>query len=549
MKATGEADPHEGTLRPWRRPRIGAAVGGALIAFSAWVHLQRFAVPFAWDSLVFLTVGKFFSGELIPYRDFWEIKPPAIFFYLRAVFAVLGASAAHVRLADWAAFALSGLAFFGVARADAGWAFAGLGSALWLYFAPHVAFNLGGLYTSQHAAIWAIVALWLAARYRAGGGMWAAGAAGAAAAVAALFKHPGAAVFGPVLLLIAARRSPPAVAACLGGAALPVVLGVAYFAWHGALAAFLDCNLWSLRRYGALGQPIGTAWFWERVEALRTHLTGHARSFPILAYATVVGVPVCLLRPTLLRVAALLWLALDVTAIGVQGRYAAHYFIQLFPSLFLVGALGAAWWFVPRRGERRALRMARLATVALLGALAWPRLAPVLARDHVNARRGWEVLRAEAWRANPATGYEDRIGAYLAARTAADERILVHGWGPSVIGIYWAAGRAPATRFFAWDGTMHWLQDDYVAAAARALPTYIVIGEQRNETILAPLLQEHYTLEKTESEVYPVQLWRRRARVEPGHAGRPASRRGPTWNSLPSCDTGGTLMKCVGAGE
>ena len=237
--------------RPVSRPRarrwlIGAANVAAIAAVAFWVHLYEFNGEVQYDAALFLTIGKLLQRGLLLYRDLWDTKPPGIYVYQSAVFAVLPVAVWSLRLTDYLLYVAAGVLFFRLCAIEARWPLAFFATAVWLYWAHHPAFNMAGFYTEEYSAMGAIAAVAAAARYWRGGGLAWVAVSGAAAAAAVLFKHPGAACGIPVVVLISGRRPARALALFAVCGALPLLAVIGYFWWHGALDAFLDCQFFSL---------------------------------------------------------------------------------------------------------------------------------------------------------------------------------------------------------------------------------------------------------------------------------------------------------------
>lgn len=488
---------------------VRPAIVVMLTLVTLWVHLAELGADLQWDSHIFMIIAKQMRYGLLPYRDLWELKPPAMFYYLRGIFTVLPEALWSVRFVDFAVYTGAGLAFYRLCRREVGRLLALAGTAAWLFVAHHTKFNMGGLYTEEYAAINGIIAVACAAAYaRSGRSRWAL-ASGVAVATAALFKHPGAAALIPSAVLIAQRPTLRAYALLLCGFATPLVLVVAYFWSHGALTEFLECNFWALLVHGRMHEGVDYALVSARLRDLVIAAATELEGFPFLFVALGVATPFVLLAPSWLRVAALLWVALDFLGVAAQRQFANHHFILTFPSTCLIGTLTAGWLLEPRPRDRWFVTLARagLRIAMLWVALpavhgAWQQRLPVVSAQ-------WRVLWTgpNAWPHSPARAQrEEAVGHYVRDRTAQDERVHVQGFAPSLLGIYWATDRRVATRYFY--EPPYPLDPALVLAELRQnRPAYVVVGTHPTFHFILPWLMEDYTLETGNWQEYRKDIW------------------------------------------
>jgi hypothetical protein len=500
--------PFRGAL--WAR----LAVPLVLFAFTSWVHLASFGSLLQYDSHIFVVVARQLRHGLLPYRDLWELKPPGVFYYLAGIFAVLPDALWSVRLVDFALYACAGFAFYRLCRFEASRLFALMGSAAWLYFGHHYLFNLGGLYTEEYAAIGGIFAVASAAAYGASGDLRWAFASGLAVAAAALFKHPGASALAPAFILMSRRPAALAYALLLLGATLPLVLVIGYFWSRGALEDFLECNLWALITHGRLA-AVDQALLSQRLRDLVIRGREMLAPFPILTGSLVVGLPVAVLRPTWLRAAALSWVVLDALGVAAQRQYAQHHFILTFPSICLLGTLAAAWLLQPRPGERRLVTLPRIAVCSLALWFALPELHTAWKARQPVVNEQWRLFLSgpSAWRWSPARELESRVGEYVRERTGPEDRIHVQGFGGTLLGVYWAADRPVATRYF-YEAPFPIDQARALAELQRSRPAYVVVGSHPPFLFLMPWLTAEYSIETVKWHDYRIDIWARTERGE-----------------------------------
>ena len=497
----------------WTRDLLAAI---AIAAFTGWVHLFFFSTPLsgaAADSYVLLVLGKNVARGLVPYKDLWEMKPPGIFWYLGSIFSVLPMAMWSVRIVDYFVFVGAGLAFYYLCRAAGAWRIVALvGTACWLYFARHPDFDLGGVFTEEYVAVFEVFTMLFAVAYQQRRRPVYAMLSGLAAAGAVLFKHPGIAVVIPALLLLSTSLT----ALIVFGAsfAAPIALAVGYF-WHrDALAQFMDCNVWFLIGYGGYSTSVPLT---ARLGILGRFLWQVATESPALLMAAVLGPLTCAFHPNRLRTGAVTWVAADLITIALEnkGVYVNNYLIQLFPSLFFAATLGAAFLLQAQPRERRTVSALRITAAAVAVALCWSPVKEVYAERRPIVRQQWKALRhgPSAWLSNPVAAPEGELAQYIRVHSAPDDRILVcaAGWsvGPGV-SLYWAADRAPASRYFYPHMLTGFRVPEHLALLEKAQPRYVAVidcGGYLDQ--IWPWLNANYRVVRTFPRAYGAQLWAR----------------------------------------
>ena len=476
---------------PWL---VRAAIVAAIAAVALWVHLYEFGDAAQYDAGLFLAIGKLLQRDLLLYRDLWDTKPPGIYLYQSAVFTLLPTEVWSLRLADYLLYVAGGVLFYRLCALEAGRELGVVASAVWLYWAHHPDFNMGGFYTEEYSAIAAVAAVAAAAHYwRAGRLRWVA-ASGVGAAAAVLFKHPGAACVVPAVVLISGRRASRALPLFGFAAVLPLLLVVAYFWRHHAVDALLDCQLFHLLAQHVVTEP-GAAAAGARARQLAQQLATPLVAHPLYFIPAAIGVAVVVLRPNRLRIAALSWLAADIVLLALQRYYFEHYFIQLFPSLILLSAIGAAAVLQARASDRMAVRVARVALGACAIALAVPALANVVAQRHPLVAANWFVLVHDrtAWPRQPGSAFETVLGRYLREHTAPDDRVFIVESG-SVVAAYWTADRLPASRYIFATQVEASVdrQREQLAELNRSRPAYVVVVDRPVPPYLSGWLEPNY---------------------------------------------------------
>lgn len=491
------------------------AIGAAIIGFTLWVHLYLFGTGFEWDSHLFLLIGRLFGHGLLPYRDLWEVKPPGVFFYVRAVFTLLPEAVWSIRVADFFLYLGGAAVFFALCRTETGTILALVSTALWLHYAHHFEFNAGGLYTEEYAAIFAVATVAAASAYRRRRKSIYAALSGLALALAVSFKHPAASAIVPALVLIADPRRPAAILWFMASAAAPLLAVVVYFWAHGGIDAFLDCNLRYPLEYASAGGRV--EWFWPRMLDTARHLSTVLAAHPALPGALFLGLVSSTVRPDRTRAALVLWLVFDFLVLAAQGRYHRHHFILMFPAICFAGGVGAAWILRRRVGEQVSVSAARLLLAAALLWLSYPSLVAVWKERQPRVAQQWAQLRngPQGWLSRPWGDSEEEIAAYLRERTRSEDRLHLRGYGPSVVSLYWAAERLPASRYFYSHPTIPLgpeRERQQVADLEHNRPPYIVLIGELGSGPVAEWIAEHYALETVIWRHYRAEIW---ARKEP----------------------------------
>ena len=417
-----------------------AIIGWLLVAALACVlRAPVAALPFERDEGEYAYIAQRWLAGDVPYRDAFDQKPPGVFLFYAAAFAVGGESPAAVR---WAA-QLATLAALGAILAIGARLFSpavGVAAALvgWLLSA-HPGWLGNAVNTEQVAlapiSFGALFALLAASRQRIAFSL----CVGALGGVALLLKP----VTAPIVAFeivtavwLSQRKLAHAIAAACGVVAVlaPTAL---YFATQGAWTQFLDAVVWNNLAYA------GTT-------ALRNYPASFAAEFgrtlvplaPI--YLAMLAAPLALLpaaRPRACTrrrfgwVAA--WLAVSLPAIAAGGYFRQHYFVLALPPLALLAgvaldALGRIAFRAPwlDRG------FAPLAALLLAGscvATSWWYFGPASAESKLH-----RIYGSNPFPEAPA------LGAWLAAHAAPDDRVFIYGSEPQLL---FYADRRSASRY------------------------------------------------------------------------------------------------------
>ncbi len=426
---------HEG------RSALRVAIAGwlAVAALACVLRAPVAELPFERDEGEYAYIAQRWLAGDVPYRDAFDQKPPGVFLFYAAAFAVGGETPAAVR---WAA-QLATIAALGALVALGTWLFApavGIAAALsGLLLSAHPSWLGNAVNTEQIAlapiSLGAGLALLAARRQR----VYVSLGVGVLGGIALLLKP----VTAPIVafeiataLLLARRKRAHAAAAVLGMAALlaPVAL---YFAARGALAQFLDAVVWNNLSYA--GETKLSAYPLYFATQFRPTLLPLA---PL--YVAALAAPLALLRVarpeagTRRRLAWVgAWLAASLPAVAAGGFFRQHYFVLALPPLALLAGIGLdaigriafgarplAKWFAP------------IAALLLVGhgvRVDWWYFGPARAESKLQ-----RIYGSNPFPEAPA------LGAWIAAHSATDDRVFVYGSEPQLL---FYAGRRSASRY------------------------------------------------------------------------------------------------------
>ena len=386
------------------------------------------------DGPIFSCVGRAIRLGGAPYRQVWDIKGPAIFFFY-ALASGLGKEpfSVHALEALWqcaTALVLGCLAARIYSRRLAG-VLAGITYLLFFSFQYDAAFGQPDGLLSLPLAL----AVWFGLSAYEGGLLSDWMLAGALVGLAALFKTP-AAILGIALLGMAVgggSRSLPRVSRSLAGLAagflLPWLLCAAYFEYHGALREFL----WTIFVVG----PKYSAFVWRHLDAgFTVRSLGEPPHIP-LYFLMILGI--LSLRNLFPRrdhasagaYLAAAWALSAMVMFVMQGGFFFYQFAPLYAPFALLGSATLERSIGQIRGRRRA----GVAVLALSATAALAMLGSIVYFSSVSLE-----LRREGRTPDRLRGLAD----VLRARTAAGDSIYV--WGRDAQ-VYLDAHRRPSSRF------------------------------------------------------------------------------------------------------
>jgi len=508
--------------------------------------------PFGRDQGVFAAVADVIARGGAPYRDAWEIKPPAIYYLFWSSFALFGRSMLAPRLLDflWTLAAAGVLVFIGK-RLCSVWA----GAAGSLCFITYYALGFDFWHTTQCDGFTSLpiilsAAAMLAAEDRRS--PWLALASGALVGIAVAFKF----TLGAFLLVpcLAAFLSPQETMRARIGRAASYVLGCGVVI---LLVALL------MHAVGALRDMIAIVFTWNveyaklssRVpsvikvpyQTFRFFLGREYWILRLIGLLSLMGIFDLARRPELgrLRWAVPIWMLVMLLGVWVQDKYHAYHWLPAVPPLGLLAGLGlaAVWHWLRRVAPARAAGALTAAAVAGIIALVAVTYGLHFARpiDYALGRLSREQFLHDFGtygRGDFSLVADLQLASLLGHKTGPGDPLYIWGFEPVV---YFLADRPPASRFITvqplvtpWSPP-EW-RSELIRDLERTRPPYIVVlhndvfpwvtaslADSAQQLASFPelraLLQTHY---RRASRVEDFDVWRRE---KPGDAiSRPDSR-------------------------
>ncbi len=461
----------DNSRRRRRCVRVVAAIILWCVLFGVLVGSRHytFSSAIVHDEGVFLYGGMALANGEVPYRDFWDHKPPGITLFHSIPICLFGYSILAVRLHEIFWLAISATILFYLCRAYLSAPIALLSVLFYCFFVSiKLIIRSGGL-TEESALTFHALAYLFALRVR-GSLRLNFFLSGLFLGVAAQFRQPfGISIIFIVLCLLWRQKDSllpflkkvRALVALALGAALPEALSSAYFLAKGIWPEYIEASyLFSfVYMVGSLDPDVltfGAALqkHWRILQA-----TGPFLISPALAAPLIWWLPARLRRVAVLMIVAFLC---DAAAISLGGRYYEHYYLQVaISSSFLLGLAFRAMWegVRPTRASARrrfevpsAFRRLRTLTPAsrllclLVGALVL-RVCVVSAADAVKEYlRQYKAEMANRRQPSGELRAERDIGRAIRTVTKPGDRILLLGASPT--SVYFAGQRLAGSRYY-----------------------------------------------------------------------------------------------------
>ena len=508
-----------------RRVRPGLLV----MAIALVVSLPSVVYPLGWDQATYGYYGEEILRGLAPYRDFWEINAPGNFFLYTAALALLGSTPAAITLLGLAeTLATTGLLYRFTQRLLT--TRHAVVAALLYAFTAAFGFDYWGREEPENLiGLLLVVALLLVQRGDTSPGFrlpswWL---AGVLCAAALLTKPTGGVV---VLTLMAYRmyarplnRSAlvAELMACATGFAIVLGIALTYLAVSGALPYMVDQVLQYNTRYVGSSYGLTPGVFVNRA-LTRSFLD--VGPLPALALLGVVAKARDWTGVSRASWFVLVWAALSMLTVAVQGFRHHYHFALVTPALAVVAAsfLVSVDW--PGLLRPRVTRISLAFVFAIYFSaffFIYPQrftgfaLAPVHALGGMSTSDYHELFTGDGHY----TAGRSELAAYLTCHTAAGTSVYITG---EPAGYFLAHVQSP-TRYYhevplAFSVDPEALLARYVDNLTARPPNYVAFYDsplreylsqrERIESALGPLLASEFVLEKQSGDM---RIYRNRA--------------------------------------
>ena len=377
------------------------------------------------DAAVFLLIGSAVRNGGLPYRDYWDHKPPGA--YLLNAAGQTAVPWLDRWLVDWLMTVVAAVVAMVILerllRPRVGGPVAWVSTLIFACVITAYPVALGGGYTESFALPLVMVALWLVAGGdRRARSVAATGVLLAAACLFSLQAAPAALGIG-LATIVSTRRETirNGLIFVAAGLVLPLAL-IAWLAWGGALPAAWD----QLVHYQSVYRSIGPgAWL---AAFIATDLIALGCLLPPVV-STCVRIGRGKVEVDRVMAACLGWILAYAALVLFELRLDPHYLILLAPALAVVGAPSLAWCVANLRAAQPRIRRAAFSLLTVTAVMA----------VMVEAWSGeWLALtpaNGTAWQAEVRTA-----AAWIDANTPASASLYV--WG-NYAGLYLSFDRTP----------------------------------------------------------------------------------------------------------
>jgi len=479
--------------------RIARALFGGLALIWCIASLW---FPFGWDQGIMASVGSAIVRGGMPYRDAWEVKGPLAYYIFAAAEAVLGAHMWSIRVFDVLLLlvACAALARM-VGRLTSPVTGVWIAIAFVFWYA-----SLSWFFVSQPDG-WVALIMILAIEplvgksERAGFGVlaWCALMTGCCALIKP-FYAAFALVPASFVVFAPEPRSRKAIAIAFIGAMtmLPVVLTLAWFAYRGAWASWMEVQFvyipayadGSLLQLGVLARKV-FRYLW--IDRTASPTGSVAVVLPAIGYA------VYILWRESRQVAAMMaaWLGVALFCLAIQGKFFVYQWIPTFPPFAVLSGVGL--WRIANSTTDRASSGFALAIVS--AALFFSQ---TVVKPGVDVLRWLQLMtgatnspayyqRYVAWRY--VAGDNMAAANYIRERTRDSDNVAVFGNDAT---INFLSGRANPTRFLMGmpltssgvDELRAAYRQEYMAGLRMQPPIYFVVGQPYDTADKAAVLRQ-----------------------------------------------------------
>jgi hypothetical protein len=424
-----------------------------LLAVLIVLRYQLFDLPLERDESAYAYLGRRAAEGLAPYRDFYEMKPPLLFYSYAALTSVFGYSLAGLR---WIAFSLSfvnTVGIYAVSRTFLSSGYAFLAGLIYLLFTVNPYTNAivaASELVVMSFAIWGLYGVFLFIRSsNTSTNRWHLILAGAMVMAASMVKQTGVLFMGVVGIALIAHwltvPKPRNIKILIGhflwvaaGALVVLLANIGIIFAFGTWDDFWYWNVVFPMSYSKNMTAGGTSVFFEY--AVKTQTSGFEVLW-ILSGAGILTLWTTAISLTRAQRITLLTLLLCSAATIYPGqRFYGHYWLQLLPALAIFGAL--AFLFIGNWLERSAPIAARAVVVGLTILVA----GLVLGRniEYWSSVNEKQLIR-KMYQGNP-FGEDKIISDFLKKQMRPDDRIGILGSEPQYY--VYLDKKAPTRHFY-----------------------------------------------------------------------------------------------------
>ncbi|MBI1388803.1 MAG: hypothetical protein GC154_10190 [bacterium] len=422
------------------------ALAGAYAALRSFT----FFAALVHDDGLFLYTGQAWAAGELPYRDFYDHKPPGLFFFLSLPCRLTPFNLFAVKLASVLWLALGAVWLYRVSRKFAGRAIS-LALLPWfvLYTSAYATIRTGGL-TEESALPFLALAYGLSLNRTRGWrtSLWAGLAFGAAIqfrqtfALSSLFLYS--------LILLDALSGERSIRSCLShalalsfGMLIPELFVSLYFALNGAWTQYFKASY--LANFVYVGaRPHNT---WSGVIQAQREIIESTGPYLLAPLFAVASLPFAQDRRWRMLLPLLAAFSGDLLAASLSGEYYSHYYVQAAVSIHLLFCFSAQGFVdaINSARNRGLTRPHALLAIALtiLTAMAFLSLSALGVRQYVSDYMS--ILHDDA---NPhgTRAFQRSVADAAAFVTEPDERILLVGQSPN--SVYFLASRYAGSRYY-----------------------------------------------------------------------------------------------------
>ncbi len=475
-----------------------------LCALAVVLRVPSFVEPLGRDCGEFLYIGRRMLDGARPYVDFWEHKPPGIFYAYALCVRVFGYSRTSPLVFSTVVHVATLLVVYAIGRRMAGPRAGFLAAAFFTASTAQPRFwGLGNGQSVETLMLLPLSLGWLCAMRAAGrrGAAWAC-LSGFLMAGAFWLKATAALPCAVVFFTLAASAGWPAALAFVAGSACALVPVPLAYAAAGLWREFFGQAFVDNFAYAGVDLPL------TDYAARAGRALWYAAKFLAALFAFgLAGAAMALARRSAWRIALAGWAVAGAIPFFLGARFFPHYLIEaLAPLALLAGLATDRLVYSPARPLSRAA-----AGAALCGVLGWNAATYAASHYRLNVAHMMGQIDRNAYRRQIPTGRPEAVGEYLRPRLSGDRRLLV--WGQATA-IYPAADATSSSRYLYSYPFLDPISPGRAGRVAELLgelrarpPEFIVVVDPRLLPELRAFIQSGYAVQTRQ---FGWVIWRRR---------------------------------------